>query len=197
MTGYFGRPPYCKPECITNSECLSHLACINQKCVNPCIGACGSLTECHVVSHSPSCTCIAEHTGNPFVECHRIQSIQEMSTPCQPSPCGPNAICKEFNGAGSCTCIPEYFGNPYEGCKPECIVNSDCSPNRACLQNKCKDPCPGACAPNAICQVVSHAPSCSCQNGYIGDPFQYCRLESKLGLFVYNVTQNINCVIIN
>jgi len=41
---------------------------------------------------------------------------QEYLNPCEPSPCGINAICKEQNGAGSCSCLPEYFGNPYEGC---------------------------------------------------------------------------------
>lgn len=176
---FVGSPPYCKPECISNSQCAIHLACINQKCTNPCAGVCGINADCHVLSHSPACSCLAEHTGDPFIECHRINIIQEISTPCQPSPCGANAICKEFNGAGSCTCLPEYFGNPYEGCKPECVINTDCPSNKACTQNKCQDPCPGACAPNAVCQVVNHAPSCSCDRGYTGDPFRYCAIERK------------------
>lgn len=105
-------------------------------------------------------------------------------SPCSPSPCGPNAVCKEHNEAGSCSCIPEYFGNPYEGCHPECIINTDCSYNKACVNNKCRDPCPGSCGTNAVCQVINHNPSCTCIPGYTGDPFRSCILEMKRKYFV-------------
>lgn len=101
----------------------------------------------------------------------------EPRNPCNPSPCGANAICKERNGAGSCACLPEYFGDPYTGCRPECVTNSDCDKSRACLNNKCKDPCPGTCGINAMCQVINHSPSCSCLPGYSGDPLSTCLLE--------------------
>lgn len=99
--------------------------------------------------------------------------------PCLPSPCGANAVCREQNGAGSCSCLLEYFGNPYEGCRPECVINSDCVPDRACIRNKCQDPCPGTCGQNADCQVVNHLPSCTCRIGYTGDPFRYCNTILK------------------
>lgn len=185
QTGYIGSPPYCKPECISNSECPNQRACINEKCVDPCINSCGFNAECHVISHSPSCFCPSGYSGNPFIECQKINVLQEVISPCQPSPCGANAICKELNGAGSCTCLPDYQGNPYEGCSPECIINTDCPSNKACLQNKCVDPCPGACAPNAICQVVNHAPSCNCYQGFTGDPFRYCNVDRKYYLAKY------------
>lgn len=102
---------------------------------------------------------------------------QERPTPCVPSPCGPNAVCREQNGAGSCACLPDYVGNPYEGCRPECVLNTDCASNRACIRNRCQDPCPGTCGPNADCQVVNHLPSCTCRPGYTGDPFRYCNLQ--------------------
>lgn len=96
--------------------------------------------------------------------------------PCNPSPCGANAVCKERNGAGSCTCLPEYFGDPYTGCRPECVTNSDCDRSRACVNNKCVDPCPGTCGLNAECRVINHAPSCICISGYSGDPLKVCTL---------------------
>lgn len=99
---------------------------------------------------------------------------QDISTPCSPSPCGANAVCREQNGAGSCTCIDDYQGNPYEGCRPECVINTDCPSDRACIRGKCLDPCPGTCGPSASCQVVSHLPSCTCFPGFTGDPFRYC-----------------------
>lgn len=99
---------------------------------------------------------------------------QEVINPCSPSPCGVNAVCREQNGAGSCTCQADYVGNPYEGCRPECTLNTDCAPNKACIRSKCQDPCPGTCGSNADCQVVNHLPVCNCWPGYTGDPFRYC-----------------------
>lgn len=93
---------------------------------------------------------------------------------CQPSPCGANAICKERNGAGSCSCLPEYYGDPYSGCKPECVLNTDCPKTKACVNNKCVDPCPGVCGLNAECSVINHSPSCSCIPGLTGDPLRAC-----------------------
>lgn len=101
--------------------------------------------------------------------------LDEPKTPCTPSPCGANAICKERNGAGSCSCVPEYHGDPYIECRPECVMNSDCPRNRACINNKCVDPCPGTCGLNAECRVVNHSPTCTCVPGYIGNPLNACR----------------------
>lgn len=102
---------------------------------------------------------------------------EEKIEPCNPSPCGSNAVCKERNGAGSCSCQPEYFGDPYVGCRPECVQNSDCDRSKACSNNKCKDPCPGVCGINAECRVQNHAPICLCLEGYNGDPSTSCELR--------------------
>lgn len=112
-----------------------------------------------------------------------VEDVVERPTPCLPSPCGSNAICTERNQAGSCSCLPEYIGNPYEGCRPECVLNSDCPSNRACVRSKCVDPCPGTCGTNAECRVVSHIPTCSCFVSYTGDPYRYCSLQQPIGKF--------------
>ena len=67
----------------------------------------------------------------------------EPVDPCNPSPCGSNAVCQTRNRAAACQCIPGYFGDPYVACRPECVVHSDCPSNKACQRNKCIDPCPG------------------------------------------------------
>lgn len=94
-----------------------------------------------------------------------------QSDPCNPSPCGPNAQCQD----GTCTCLPEYQGDPYSGCRPECVLSTDCPRNRACIRNKCADPCPGTCGQGATCDVVNHIPICSCPQGTSGNPFVQCR----------------------
>lgn len=104
-----------------------------------------------------------------------VHTPTEIARPCDPSPCGMNAVCREKQGAGSCTCLPDYFGDPYTGCRPECMQNSECDNTKACINQKCRDPCPGVCGNNAQCFVVNHSPSCECFSGYTGNPSIECR----------------------
>jgi len=59
------------------------------------------------------------------------------------------------------------------------MVSSECAQDKACVNQKCVDPCPGTCGLNARCQVVNHNPICSCSAGYTGDPFVRCLQESS------------------
>lgn len=177
LPNYLGAPPNCHPECISNSECPSHQACINQKCQDPCPGLCGLNANCRVFSHTPSCMCLSGFTGDPFAQCNPVQQAPvEVVQPCNPSPCGVNAVCQQRGEAGSCVCLSEFYGNPYEGCRPECVINSDCPSNQACHNNKCTDPCPGTCGQNALCQVINHLATCNCLSGFTGDPYRYCNV---------------------
>jgi len=40
-------------------------------------------------------------------------------------------------------------------------------------------PCPGLCGVNAQCRVINHIATCTCNEGYEGDPFTSCRLRPK------------------
>lgn len=100
------------------------------------------------------------------------------TNPCVPSPCGPFATCRDSGYAGvpTCTCMDNYIGSP-PNCRPECTVDSDCGSNRACLRQKCRDPCPGSCGIGAQCLVVNHMAVCLCSKGYTGDAFVSCYPE--------------------
>lgn len=100
-------------------------------------------------------------------------SVNEPTDPCQPNPCGPNSQCRNVNGQSVCSCLPNYIGSP-PSCRPECTVSSECDLNRACVNQKCIDPCPGTCGLNADCQVSNHNPICSCKPVMTGDPFFRC-----------------------
>lgn len=76
---YIGSPPGCRPECVSSSECPSQLACINQKCENPCPSPCGLQTNCVVVNHSPICSCLPGYSGDPFTRCTPIPRKQLSS----------------------------------------------------------------------------------------------------------------------
>ena len=145
LPGYFGPPPNCRPECVINSECPANKACIQLKCGNPCIGTCGINAKCDVVNHNAICSCPYDYTGDPFSQCYpKPPPIEPVELEvCNPSPCGVNAQCRDINNVASCTCPPNYSGNPYVECKPECQVNNDCPYTKACMSQKCRDPCPG------------------------------------------------------
>lgn len=188
--------PYreCRPECVLNSDCSRDKACINQKCKDPCPGLCGQNADCTVFNHYASCNCIQGFSGDPFVICSKVQgkylyrftkkslvrnnlffyAEPPIKHPCNPTPCGPNSQCREFNGQAICSCLQGYIGSP-PACRPECVSSSDCLLNRACINQKCIDPCPGTCGLNALCQVINHNAICSCPPRYSGDPFIRCQ----------------------
>lgn len=72
LPNYIGRPPSCRPECTSNYECSLALACIKEKCSDPCPGSCGAYASCSVVNHSPVCQCLPQYTGDPFSGCHPV-----------------------------------------------------------------------------------------------------------------------------
>lgn len=169
--GYLGSPPNCRPECIINSDCQSTLACIREKCVSPCEGACGINVECTVINHIPICTCVKGYSGDPFKSCYPLPQptlIEIKPKACDL--CGANTVCEN----DVCRCLPEYLGDPYVGCRPECSTSNDCSRDKACIRNKCVNPCPGVCGENAECSVVNHIPVCTCFTGYSGNAFVVC-----------------------
>lgn len=196
LPDYIGNPyESCRPECLYNTDCPSHLACVRNKCQDPCPGTCAPNADCRIVNHIPQCTCRSGFTGDPFTSCnvyierkpfnHSLHSFsleynQPLTAiettpihPCRPSPCGPNSQCREINGQAVCSCLPNYNGSP-PSCRPECVVTSECPSNKACLNQKCIDPCIGTCGINSKCEVINHSPICSCNPGHTGDPFTRC-----------------------
>lgn len=105
--------------------------------------------------------------------------------PCVPSLCGPNARCEVINGHASCACLSNYFGSP-PNCRPECTINSDCISSKACIRNRCEDPCPGSCGFNAQCHVYNHVPICTCYDGYTGNAFSQCNPIPQISKFPSN-----------
>lgn len=177
-----GNPPHCRPECVLSTECTQDKACIRERCMDPCENACGHNADCHVVGHSAFCNCLPGYRGDSFVGCVKVEEvIHDRTDPCYPNPCGENAECSNQNKAAKCTCIPPYRGDPYStGCRPECIHNADCPSQYSCINQHCRDPCPGVCGSNAECSVANHIPICSCSRGFNGDPFNGCRKDQPL-----------------
>lgn len=102
-----------------------------------------------------------------------LHAVLPETNPCSPSPCGPNSNCRDVNGLAVCTCLPNFIGSP-PNCRAECVVNSQCSQDLACVNQKCISPCPDPCGISTQCRVISHSPICVCNLGYTGDPFTRC-----------------------
>ena len=97
-------------------------------------------------------------SGNPFSQCEPIRDEPKVQqNPCLPSPCGLYSECRVVGDRPTCSCLPRMVGNP-PYCKPECSVSQECNPNQACVNQRCIEPCQGACGYEARCEVVNHSP---------------------------------------
>lgn len=110
----------------------------------------------------------------PFCLAQTEERIPE--NPCINNPCGPHSVCRVIGNQGACSCLPNYIGRP-PNCRPECVIDSECPSNKACINERCIDPCVGKCGVNALCSVVKHNPVCNCISGYEGDPYTQCIIK--------------------
>ena len=55
-----------------SDDCPDHLVCQRLKCVDPCIGVCGTGADCQTRNHQPICSCPKGFTGDPFTNCRRF-----------------------------------------------------------------------------------------------------------------------------
>lgn len=69
----FKEQPSTKPECQSDSDCASTVACINAKCRNPCAerNPCALNADCRVTQHRPLCYCPTGWGGDPQTQCYK------------------------------------------------------------------------------------------------------------------------------
>lgn len=110
-----------------------------------------------MINHNPICSCATGFTGDPFTRCYAEVIERDPPpkvNPCHPSPCGPNTECKVVHDLPVCSCLANYIGSP-PNCRPECTINPECPRDKACLRQKCVDPCPGVCGGNILIEFFS------------------------------------------
>ena len=65
-----------RPECVMDSGCPGHQACLDQKCKNICqTTTCGRNAKCEANNHHPICKCWTGFVGDPYKGCQRGQII--------------------------------------------------------------------------------------------------------------------------
>lgn len=109
--------------------------------------------------------------------------------PCEiPKTCGTDAICTPGAHAATCRCPSHTKGDPNVVCVHlECTDSNDCTQDKACVDNRCVNPCslPNVCGQRATCVALGHVGLCSCEPGSTGDPLlgcvpvQYCASDSQ------------------
>ena len=71
-----------KPECTLDYECPNHLACIQEKCQDPCFThSCGLNAECKVKNHRAYCVCLFGFVGDPYTICEERKKQKQLVLP--------------------------------------------------------------------------------------------------------------------
>lgn len=162
-------------ECYKDDDCANNLACINDKCTEPCTNTtCGPNALCNAENHQASCYCPPGHLGDPSehtVGCFKVECIvnedcvsdkacddetNRCMKPCDLISCGKGS-CSVANHQALCTC--------YEGYQ---LVNNNCEDINECLSQPCHS--------TAFCENQPGTFQCQCPEGLIGDPINVgCR----------------------
>lgn len=194
-------------ECQVDRDCQTDQICHINKCINPCLVAnpCAFNAICEAINHATRCVCPPGLVGNPYEHCDTVECYVnndcDASKACVQSQCldpclldnvcAPTAICKVINHDASCACPPGYVGDPLVLCSAkldpipalaevECVTDADCPSGRACLDNRCQNPCYelSPCDVTAVCSVVDTVPFrtmiCSCRTGWVPESDRSC-----------------------
>lgn len=142
--GYIGNPyvgcrPEPRPECKEDPDCPTRLACLNEKCQDPCsvLEPCRRPSECLVVGSVPVrtmiCVCPSGYVSSGSGTCKATPPVKKIGecvsdidcpedkacvrgvciAPCN---CAPNADCRIKDHKPVCTCREGYEGNPEIEC---------------------------------------------------------------------------------
>ena len=204
--GYIGNPYIdCRrepqPECREDGDCSERLACINNKCQNPCgvFVPCTIPSECQVIGSIPVrtmvCVCPSGYISSGSGKCVATKPVINIGgcasdSDCpsnracvrgicrDPCNCGPNSHCRVKDHKPICTCQLGYYGNPEIECNViGCRSDDDCSDQHSCINRQCVPACApdeSTCGKEAVCHISKHHPVCECPPGSVGNPRISC-----------------------
>lgn len=199
---YVGCRPEPRPECQVDSDCPSKLACLNEKCQEPCgvLQPCRQPGQCQVVDTAPVrtlvCVCppgfVSSGSGTckatpPLVS---VECAADSDCPADracvnglcrnPCNCGPNAECLVREHKPLCACREGYDGNPDIECtRIGCRSDAECSGQHVCVDRQCVAVCAAdgsSCGTQATCYGANHRAVCECPPGMSGNPEIACVL---------------------
>ena len=130
-----------EPECRVDQDCPSQMACIAERCQNPCRVAnpCTGSQQCLVTDTLPTrtvaCVCPQGFVSGSNGECKQVEVRAECyddtdcrvtevcnqgdcMDACRQKRCGNNAKCEHTVHDARCECISGFTGDPYSECYP-------------------------------------------------------------------------------
>ncbi|KAG8328654.1 hypothetical protein J6590_105091, partial [Homalodisca vitripennis] len=111
--------------------------------------------------------CLTQNDCPDVLTCIDMKCVD----PC-PGPCAQNSSCRVHKHVPFCSCSPGQI------LQTKCLENADCPLDRACIKQKCEDPCYNICnGNNTSCRVRNHIPYCTCKEGFYGDPLTACNQQ--------------------
>ncbi|XP_046673785.1 C-type lectin domain family 18 member B-like [Homalodisca vitripennis] len=115
--------------------------------------------------------CLTQNDCPDVLTCIDMKCVD----PC-PGPCAQNSSCRVHKHVPFCSCSPGQI------LQTKCLENADCPLDRACIKQKCEDPCYNICnGNNTSCRVRNHIPYCTCKEGFYGDPLTACNQQYLAG----------------
>ena len=190
------RPSTSNSDCSSDSECPESLSCHAQtrECRDPCSSSqprCEVNKKCQVRNHRPVCVCkhgfvvneMGELTCAPdTMACLRDSDCSsnaaclngKCQNPCnmrKKPPCPADKACEVLDHRPICICL--------KNCNPSlsiCLRDNGCSPDLACRNYRCVDPCSNSTCPADVpCYVEEHKPICKfCPPGFVPDTKYGC-----------------------
>ena len=198
----------CTVGCKDDEDCAGSVACVNERCIDPCIvnNPCGENARCSYINGLYECQCEIGYKGDPYDGCANVECFDNSQCsddrhclntlcrdPCKDVNCVQNAKCAVTNHIASCRCSIGFIGDPKRFCHKPTVVcqrDQDCPNLEACIGEKCEDACSKLqpCGKNAECSVLDKKSvvimACTCPEGFDGDAKTACR-PSKFRIFVY------------
>ena len=149
-----------KPECTSDPECPAHLACIQEKCQDPCFSTvCGLNADCRASNHRAICVCRTGFIGDPYTICEERKLTEHKLG---------------YHNFWNRNCLTKGIIFFTAGCK----TDSECPLTQTCLNRECVDPCVfEKCGINAQCSAKNHRAVCSCLPDFKPDPDPYIRCK--------------------
>lgn len=162
----------------TPQKCDTQPCPDNQSCVRDlCLPVCSSDTQCALGERCVNGTC----TKICFYDAHCLAG--EFCQKEQPDLTNSNGVClagcrRDTNCPFGQVCNFADDSKIAGQCENGCHFNNDCTLGTACINGNCTDPCVGfdECGSNAICETVSHTPTCKCPEGTreLNSPYVAC-----------------------
>lgn len=162
-----------RPECVTDPDCPTTLACRNEKCVDPC--ECARHAYCQARNHRGVCTCEPGYTGDPYGIACTESKFQ----------CWYHSYMQRcFFQSIPLFLVPKII-------EPDCRTDSQCDSQLACIDEECVNPCQviDPCARDADCRVHDTLPlrtmSCICRPGFTGNGHVRCDVIGTFNTIFY------------